>query len=87
MEVIPPKSVLVPGAGGVPTVHVERGKTVIMTPGINNIEDKEVIDRIRRDPKFGTKNIREITPQDMKAMEIKQKKLKEAEEEIKNLKD
>jgi len=50
-----------------------------------NITEEEVINRLRTDRHFGTSEIQEITEADQRAIEIKQKKLKEAEEEIKKL--
>lgn len=48
-------------------------------------EDEEIIKRIRSDSQFNTSEIRELSEKDQKAVEIKKKKLKEAEEEIKAL--
>lgn len=50
-------------------------------------EDEEVIKRIRRDPSYGTIEITEITAEDEKAIKIRERKIKEAEEEIKKLKE
>ena len=50
------------------------------------LTEEEIIERMRRDTKFNTAEIRELSPQDQKAIDIRNKKLKEAEEEIKKLK-
>ena len=48
--------------------------------------EEEIIERLRGDIKFNTEEIREISAADERAMKIRAKKLREAEEEIKALK-
>jgi len=75
-------------------VVTERGTEVVRTPartleikgGELVTEDKEIIDRIRKDSKFGTEEIRELTLEDQRIIAIRIKKEKEAEKEIAELK-
>ena len=47
--------------------------------------EKLVVDKIRRNRKFNTSSIKEFTPEDERAVTIKNRKLKEAQEEIDKL--
>lgn len=88
---------VIPNPQGIPTVIDRPAKIIEVKNGVldtteyikthPNITEDEIINRIRGDKHFGTEDIREITAEDQKAIEIKQKKLKEAEEEIKKLKE
>lgn len=69
------------GPGG-PQVVTSPSKTVKLKAGTHEITDKDTLDRIRRDSKFNTSDITEISADDIEAIQIKEKKLKEADEEI-----
>ena len=61
-------------------------KVAKLGPGTVEVKDEEVIERIRNDQQFNTSSIIEITAEDEEVMEIKRKKAREAEEEIKERK-
>ena len=78
---------VIPNPSGIPMVVNTPAMTVELKPGIVNIIDQEVIDRIRRDGQYNTpEGIIEITEDEIEATEIKKKKMKEADEEIKERK-
>ena len=61
--------------------------TITLKAGINDITDQEIIDRIRRDGQYNTsEGMIEITEDEIEATHIKAKKMKEADEEIKERK-
>ena len=64
----------------------KEGESFVVKGGELITDDPVKIDRIRRDPKYNTPEIKEISQEDLDAIEIKTKKLKEAEEEIKTRK-
>lgn len=81
----PDTSVLVHGPQGL-QIHVDKGKTFTIEDksGLGvEITDPEQITRIRNDENYNTPEIRELTEEDMKAIEIRNKHMKLAEEEIK----
>ena len=71
-----------------------RGPEVVQIPqvvfklkeGNNIVTDEEQIKRIRSDSQFGTSEIDEFTEDDQEAVTIRNKKSKEADEEIKTRK-
>jgi len=77
---------VIPNPKGVPMLVDDPGRTITVENGELVTKDQEVIDRIRSDSRFGTEFIREITEADEEAIKIRNKKAKEAEEEIKSLK-
>jgi len=85
VSVRPETYVIIPSPTGVPTTVKQKGLTVVCGPGNYETDEEEVISRIRADKQFNTPMIREITVRDEKAMAIRSKKLKEAEEEIRKL--
>jgi hypothetical protein len=78
---------VIPNPQGIPVAVNTPAKTIELKPGNNTITDVEVIERIRQDQKFGIQDgIKEITDDDLEAISIRDKKSKEAEEEIKESK-
>lgn len=77
---------IIPNPSGIPTV-VNTPSVTIELKGIMDITDPEIIERIRRDGKFDTpEGIKEISEEEIEATHIRTKKLKEADEEIKERK-
>lgn len=76
---------IVNGPGG-PQVVVTPGKAFKLKPGKNIVTDEEQIARVRKSRDFGTAMLFEITAEDQKAIRIRNKKAKEADEEIKQSK-
>ena len=78
---------VIPNPQGIPIAVSTPSKTVEIPAGIYETTDQEVIERIRRDTYFGTpEGIIEITEEEQEAVKIKEKKMKEADEEIKERK-
>lgn len=78
---------VIPNPQGIPIAVNTPSLTIELKPGNNTITDQEVIDRIRRDGKFGFENgIVEFTEEEQEAVKIRTKKNIEAEEEIKEVK-
>ena len=79
IEVTPPKGVLIPDAKtGLPTIHQVPGRWEECKHGIKEVPDNdtELIERIRKDKKFGivgTAEIREISKADDREMAIRTK--------------
>ena len=83
----PPTTILVPNPQGIPVVHTDPGrvgeiKNGEITLNENKKDDLEFIERIRRDSQFGTEDLSEVTKDDEEAMEIRNKKAREADDEI-----
>ena len=88
---------VLPNPQGIPIVVNKPVKMIEVKNGVldtkeyvkthKNVTEEEVINRIRNDKHFGTEEIQEITAADQRAIDIKKRKLKEAEEEIKGLKE
>ena len=66
-----------------PTVVVTPSRTVKIPSGIYVTEDKDIIERIRKDSKYNTEEIGEVSAEDEEVIQIKNKKMREADEEIK----
>lgn len=78
---------IIPNPSGMPMVVNSPSVTVDLKAGIVDITDQEVIDRIRRDIHYNTpEGIIEISEDEIEAAHIKTKKMKEADEEIKERK-
>ena len=81
------KTAVIPNAQGIPVAVRTPGRTIVVENGYLETDDQEVIDRIRRDPQFGTTEIREVTEDDEEAIKIRTRKDKEAREEIDKMKE
>ena len=78
---------VIPNPSGIPMVVNTPSIVITLKAGINDITDQEVIDRIRRDQQYNTpEGMIEITEDEIEATHIKSKKMKEADEEIKERK-
>ena len=78
---------VIPNPSGIPMVVNTPAVTITLKASINDITDQEVIDRIRRDGQYNTpEGMIEITEDEIEATHIKAKKMKEADEEIKERK-
>lgn len=78
---------VIPNPQGIPMAISTPAFTIELKPGITDITDQEVIDRIRKDIHYNTPDgIIEITEDEIEAVKIKEKKMKEADEEIKEAK-
>jgi len=78
---------IIPNPSGIPMVVNTPALTITLKAGINDITDQEIIDRIRRDGQYNTpEGMIEITEDEIEATHIKAKKMKEADEEIKERK-
>ena len=78
---------IIPNPSGIPMVVNTPSIVVELKSGINDITDQDVIDRIRRDGQYNTpEGMIEITEDEIEATHIKTKKMKEADEEIKEIK-
>lgn len=78
---------VIPNPSGIPMVVNTPPFVVELKAGIMDITDQEVIDRIRRDGQYNIpEGIIEISEDEIEAAHIKTKKLKEADEEIKEIK-
>lgn len=78
---------VIPNPAGIPMVINTPSKTIELKAGVVDITDQEVIDRIRHDQQYNIpEGIIEITEDEIEATEIKKKKMKEADEEIKEIK-
>ena len=77
---------VIPNPQGIPVAVTVNAKTIEIKPGIFETNDAEVIERLRRDDKFGIQDgILEISEMEEKAVKIRRKKEKEADEEISKL--
>jgi len=75
---------VIPNPSGIPMVVNMPSVTIELKAGITDITDPEVIERIRRDGKYNTpEGIIEISEEEIEAVQIKTRKLKEADAEIK----
>ena len=78
---------VIPNPQGIPVAVSNPAKTIEIKAGVYETDDVEIIERIRRDVHFNTPDgIIEITEEEQEAIKIREKKLKEAEEEIKERK-
>ena len=78
---------VIPNPSGIPMVVNTPAMTITLKAGINDITDQEVIDRIRRDGQYNVpEGIMEITEEEIEATHIRAKKMKEADQEIKEAK-
>lgn len=79
--------VVIPNPSGIPVVVNTPSVMVDLKVGINEINDQEIIDRIRKDQMYNVpEGIIEISEEEQEAVKIHEKKHKEAEEEIKEIK-
>jgi len=79
---------VIPNPSGIPMVVNTPSVVVTLKAGINDITDQEIIDRIRRDQQYNTpEGMIEITEDEIEATHIKSKKMKEADEEIRDRKN
>jgi hypothetical protein len=78
---------VIPNPQGIPVAVNMPAKTVEIKSGIYDTTDQEIIERIRRDIHYNTPDgIIEISEDDIEAATIKEKKMKEADAEIKEMK-
>jgi len=78
---------VIPNPQGIPVAVNTPSKTVEIPAGVYETNDQEIIERIRRDVYYNTsEGIIEISEEEQEAVKIKDKKMKEAEEEIKEVK-
>lgn len=78
---------VIPNPQGIPIAVTTPDKLVDLKAGIYETTDQEIIDRIRRDTHYNTPDgIIEISEDEIEASKIKEKKMKEADEEIKERK-
>lgn len=78
----PDRTIVVPNQQGIPVAISEAGKSFTVENGYINTDDPEIIERLRRDPEYGTAELREMTVEDEKAILIKKKYDKLAQTEI-----
>lgn len=91
------QSMVLTGANGLPTVVQVPSKVINITDGTLDTKEfvkrnpqfteEEIIERIHKDTHFGTEEIQEVTEADLKAMEIKNRHMKEAEKEVNEWKE
>lgn len=78
---------VIPNPQGIPIAVNTPSKTVNIAAGIYETNDPEIIERIKNDIFFNTsEGIIEITEEEQEVIKIKERKLKEADEEIKERK-
>jgi len=78
---------VIPNPMGIPTVVNTQAKEITIPAGMFETKDEELIARIRRDEQFGTaRGMVEITEDEQEAIKIREKKNKEADAEIVEIK-
>ena len=78
---------VIPNPQGIPVAVNTPSKMVEIKAGIYETDDQEIIDRIRRDIYYNTpEGIIEISEEEQEVIKIREKKSKEAEEEIREVK-
>lgn len=78
---------VIPNAAGIPIAVNQPAVVLDLKPGVFKTDDVEVIERIRRDAHYNIiEGIMEITEEEREALNIRAKKEKEADVEIKEAK-